>query len=116
MNKHDNKLKGNYGEEKAVEFLCGRGFNIISRNFSCVFGEVDIIAVKGENLHFVEVKSRTGDFIRGRYAVNYAKQRHIKNTATQYLVQSGILNKYFISFDVIEITDGEIEFLQNCFY
>jgi putative endonuclease len=115
-NKKYNKIKGNYGEEKAAQFLLQHGYKIIARNYTCVFGEVDIIAEQNEVLHFVEVKTRTADYIRGRVAVNTAKQNHIRKTASNFLLQNGSADKYFVSFDIIEITDGEIELLQNCFY
>ena len=116
QSKRDNKIKGNLGESKACEFLVGAGFEIMSRNFSCKLGEVDIVARKGSVIHFVEVKSRTDDFISGRYAVNIAKQRHIKNTANFFLARNGLMDKCFVSFDVVELTADKIEFLENCFY
>ncbi|MCK4974403.1 MAG: YraN family protein, partial [Sulfurimonas sp.] len=51
------RAKGNLAEEKASEFLLGLGFTIVERNFYSRFGEIDIIAVKDDVLHFVEVKS-----------------------------------------------------------
>jgi putative endonuclease len=115
-NKRDNKIKGEFGENRAVEFLEKNGWTILVRNFKCSSGEIDIIALEAGVIHFVEVKSQTADNIRGRFAVNKPKQNHIRNTARHYLVQNGLTDKCFCSFDVIEITGDEIEFLQNCFY
>jgi putative endonuclease len=147
-NKHDNKIKGNNGEDMAAAFLIKMGFEILTRNYACPIGEIDIIAKSGgkrnenghgesnkqneygvgetvhyenrsgagETLHFIEVKTRTADYIRGRFAVNKEKQNHIRKTASHFLTRNALHNKYFCSFDVLEITDGEIEFLQNCFY
>jgi putative endonuclease len=114
--KHDNKIKGNCGEDAAAEFLAAHGFKIIARNYSCALGEIDIAALAGDVLHFMEVKMRTADFIPGRFAVNRRKQAHIKKAASNFMLQNKLNGKYFVSFDVIEITDGKIEFLQNCFY
>lgn len=114
--KHLNKAKGNYGEDLACQFLLANGFRILARNFACQFGEVDIIATKDAVIHFIEVKNRTKDLIPGRFAVNANKQKHIKKVANYYLTQRNLLFDYLIAFDVIEITEQNLEFLENCFY
>ncbi len=48
---------GNMGEEAAAQYLLRIGFHIIGRNIARKTGEIDIIAKKGETLHFVEAKS-----------------------------------------------------------
>lgn len=49
-------------ESKAVRYLEKNGFKILERNFHSRFGEIDIIATKGQNLHFIEVKATNGDY------------------------------------------------------
>ncbi len=107
---------GQYGEDQAAQFCHKQNLKILKRNYRCRYGEIDIIATRDEVIHFVEVKNRTRALIPGRYAVNAAKRRHIRQSAQNYLVQHGLTNQCLISFDVIEITDGNIEFLENCFY
>ncbi|MBV5334444.1 MAG: YraN family protein, partial [Sulfuricurvum sp.] len=51
------KAKGNLAEEKGCDYLRSHGFRIIDRNVYNRFGEIDIIAIKDNVLHFVEVKS-----------------------------------------------------------
>lgn len=48
---------GELGENIACKFLMKQGFNIIERNYTKKWGEIDIIAKKGEKLYFIEVKS-----------------------------------------------------------
>ena len=48
---------GNLGERVAAEYLRRHGFTVIDRNVARKTGEIDIIARKGETLHFVEVKT-----------------------------------------------------------
>ncbi len=48
--------KGKHYEEKVVRFLISRGFEIVERNFRCYFGEIDIIAKRGEKFFVIEVK------------------------------------------------------------
>ena len=71
--------KGNIGEDKAVEFLIKNNYQIVTRNFYSRFGEIDIIAKKGEVLHFIEVKS--GDNFQPIYNVTYSKLQKIIKTA-----------------------------------
>ncbi|KKQ34149.1 MAG: hypothetical protein US51_C0051G0007 [Microgenomates group bacterium GW2011_GWA2_37_6] len=49
------------GEDLATKFLKGKGYKIIDRNFRKGYGEIDIIAIQGRTLVFVEVKTRTGN-------------------------------------------------------
>lgn len=111
-----NQVIGQIGEDKAAQLCRQQHLKIQKRNYRCQAGEIDIIAERDGVLHFIEVKNRSHDLIPGRYAVNLTKQRHIRRAAEYYLVQQKLLNTCLVSFDVIEITDGKIEFLENCFY
>ncbi|MCD4814334.1 YraN family protein [bacterium] len=80
------KSKGDCGEEQAVLFLEDQGLEIITRNYRCVCGEIDIIARDGETLCFVEVRSRThADFGTPQATVDKIKQKKIIKTAQLYL-------------------------------
>ena len=111
-----NQEFGQYGEDVAAKFCREHHLKILKRNYRCRAGEIDIIARRDDVVHFIEVKNRTHDLIPGRYAVNAGKQRHIRQSAQTYLMEHGLTNDCLVSFDVIEITDGQIEFLENCFY
>lgn len=111
-----NQEFGQYGEDLAARFCRQNKLKIIKRNYRCKCGEIDIIASRDNVLHFIEVKNRSHDLIPGRYAVDAKKQRHIRNAAQTYLLQNGLSNQCLVSFDVIEITDGKLEILENCFY
>lgn len=50
---------GELGENFAAEFLMKQGFKILDRNYTKKWGEIDIIALKDNQIHFVEVKSVT---------------------------------------------------------
>ncbi|MCQ2382454.1 MAG: YraN family protein [Clostridia bacterium] len=111
-----NQEFGQYGEDQAAQFCHKQNLKILKRNYRCRYGEIDIIASRDDVLHFIEVKNRSHDLIPGRYAVNIGKQRHIRQAAQNYLMQHNLTNTCLVSFDVIEITDGNLEFLENCFY
>jgi len=52
------KSLGNLGENLALKHLKNKGYRIIERNFRSKFGEIDIIALDGDFLVFIEVKTR----------------------------------------------------------
>ena len=55
------KNVGDLGEQLAADMLSNSGYRIIKRNFTVRGGEIDIIAIKDGVMHFIEVKTRTGD-------------------------------------------------------
>src|ERR1051326_6403966 len=52
---------GNIGESIACQFLEKRGFTIVERNYNKPWGEIDVIATKGQTVRFIEVKSVSRD-------------------------------------------------------
>ena len=86
----NNRFCGNVYEEKAVEILKQEGYHILERNYRTSYGEVDIIAEKGNILVFVEVKYRkTTKFGFGKEAVDRKKLLRIFRVAEQYIVVQG---------------------------
>jgi putative endonuclease len=78
-------IRGKLGEDIAAHYLRNKGYKIIERNFKTPFGEVDIIAEKGERLAFVEVKYRTTLAYGQPYeAVNKAKLHKLRQLANYY--------------------------------
>lgn len=51
---------GKLGEDLALEYLLGKGYRFIDRNFNCPLGELDLILNHEETLVIVEVKTRVG--------------------------------------------------------
>ena len=108
----DKKKIGSIGEELAAEILKERGYYILRRNFSCPYGEIDIIAVKDRMLCFIEVKTRaSSQYGSPGEAVDFRKQRHLRNAARYFLSYSK--KKYEkTDFQVIEITANHIKELE----
>ena len=70
--------KGAWGEDCAAAYLRRHGYRILARNYSCRFGEIDIIAADRHYVVFVEVKLRASDrFVRAGAYVTPAKQARI---------------------------------------
>ena len=111
-------LIGSAGESAAANYLRRKRYKIVEQNYSCRFGEIDIIAQKGEYIVFVEVKTcKNEDFAMAREFVTYAKQQRIMKTAMLWLQhnESGLQPR----FDVIEVI-GEgfgrkIRHIENAF-
>lgn len=100
-----NQVLGQFGEDKACDYLIKNNYIILDRNFRCSQGEIDIIAkdVKKNELVFIEVKTRS-NFKYGvpSEAVTNMKKRHFISASKYYLFQKNIKNT-FIRFDIIEI-------------
>ncbi len=102
---------GNINERKAIKYIENLGFRIVERNyFAKKFGEIDIIAIKNNIWHFIEVKSAFANF-DPIYNLNSTKLRRIINS-TNYYIKSKNLDIIFC-IDVIVIRGDNIEFLEN---
>ncbi|MCX8084299.1 MAG: YraN family protein [Calditerrivibrio sp.] len=108
------KTIGQEGEDTACTYLEDKGFKILHRNFRCRFGEIDIIAQKGNIIVFVEVKKRGSyRFGKGYEAVSQKKIEKIIKTAEYFMMaQKG---EYLCRFDVISIDSDQIEHIENAF-
>lgn len=94
---------GKEGEKTAEIFLKRKGFRIIETNFSCNFGEIDIIAKRKDVMHFIEVKTRSSrNYGSPIEAVTPYKVRHIVKTVQFYILIKQ-LEGMEVSLDVIEI-------------
>ena len=112
------KKLGDAGEDIAAGLLALRGYSIVKRGYRCRTGEIDIVAQKGGDMRFVEVKTRTGLQTRAGLrcasageAVDARKRDRIRRTAEVYLMQlegSGYEPER-IGFDVIEVYVDHIE-------
>jgi putative endonuclease len=97
------RATGRAGEDQAVSFLESRGFQIIKRNFSCRFGEIDIIAREGDELVFVEVKNfRQSGLIHPLEAITRSKREKLTLAALSYL-QEGTGCPGSFRFDLVAV-------------
>ena len=112
---------GKRGESLAAEFLEGKGWRIVERNFRAGRGEIDLIAWVGERLLvFVEVKTRSGDGFGGpEEAVDARKQDLLARTAGVYMEQ--IDYDWEIRFDIVAVllrkgSAPEIRHVEDAFF
>ena len=86
--KRRNRSFGDFGERVAASHLESHGYKILERNWSSRVGEIDLIASKGDDLVFVEVRSRKGrDFGTPEESITGRKREHILGTIGFYLEQ-----------------------------
>mgnify|MGYP001089680517 CR=1 FL=1 len=105
------KSLGKIGEDVAVEYLKKKGYQIIDRNYRRPWGEIDIIAKKGKNIIFFEVKTlkRTrDDSFLPEESIRSNKKRILIRTAKIYLSEHNYPENQNWQIDVVGI-----EFLEE---
>jgi putative endonuclease len=114
------QLLGQKGEKQAARYLKQKGYKVVTANYRCKYGEIDLIARDSDILIFIEVKTRTStDFGGPAAAVDYRKQQQISKVAHHYLIthHNDDVNA---RFDVISILSprgqkAEIEHICDAF-
>lgn len=95
---------GSRSERAAARFLRRLGYRIVARNYHCPQGELDLVAVDGRCVVFVEVRSTGGvDLRRPAASVDDRKQRRLTNLALHFLQRHGLLN-HSARFDVLTLS------------
>ncbi len=110
---------GQEGEKRVANYLRNKGFTVIKRNYSCRYGEIDIIAQNHEYILFVEVKTRKkNSLVSGIEAVDGFKQSRILKTANDFLSKTEC--ELQPRFDVAEVIVDEnlkysLHYMKNAF-
>jgi len=117
---HHRQNLGNWGEQRAAEFLEQKGYKILTRNFRYGHGEIDLIADDHGMLVFVEVKTQRSDQMGDAFTwVTRRKQRQIGRVALAYLTVNHIEDRD-CRFDVIAVARREdrveINHIPNAFW
>ena len=109
------KVLGRTGEKLVEDYLKKQGCKILQRNFRTPFGEADLIVSDGDEIAFVEVKTREGNaFGAPKEAVGRTKQQRYRKIAEFYGLKTG--KEPNARFDVAEVyDDGRIEYIKNAF-
>ncbi|HNX75572.1 MAG TPA: YraN family protein [Candidatus Rifleibacterium sp.] len=112
---------GGRGEDMALEFLTGLGYELVTRNYRSRGGELDLIMRDGTTLVFVEVRTKTV-FSHGNplETIDYRKRRQIEKTARLYLARKKLGDEISCRFDVVGISldkesTPQIEHVINAF-
>ncbi len=121
--KNATRILGETGERLAAEYLVRRGLRIVCCNFTVpigrnlrgasVTGEIDIVALEGETLCFVEVKTRASDeFASPVSAVDLKKQRQIIRTARVYRNIFGVARMPY-RYDAVAVVAGDRSLIEH---
>ena len=113
---------GHLGEEAVCRWLEEQGYHIQVRNFRIRGGEIDIVADKGDELCFIEVKTRKPDAQESGFeAVDRRKQRLLIRAAYAYCEKYAISDEdWYIRYDIAAVTIWQnqvidIDYLENAF-
>ena len=77
---------GQWGERQARLYLEAEGYGMVAANFRCRAGEIDIVAIDGDELVFVEVKTRRGDaYGQAEESISPARAERLADVAEEFL-------------------------------
>jgi len=102
---------GRQGEDLACEYLERQGLVVLSRNWSCREGELDVVATDGDRLVVVEVKSRSGTEFGGPLeAVTPEKLARVRKATQRWLMafRVGWVDVRYDAVSVLWPPDGEV--------
>jgi len=108
---------GKFIEDKACHYLAQQGLKLLTRNFLCKMGEIDLIMQDKYDLVFVEVRYRqSDDYGDGIESITWHKQKKIINAANTYLSKYKISENVGCRFDVIAVSSKqEIDWIKDAF-
>lgn len=110
---------GNRGEQAAAEWLLDNGYSILHRNWRSGRYELDIVAQKGDMVHFVEVKSRKRNpLTTPEDAITPAKFRALGKAAEAYIAMYGIDLEVQFDLAAVEYDDSgiKVEFIPDAMF
>ena len=106
----------NGAERRAARWYRLRGWRILGANVWAGGNEVDLIARRGRQLRFVEVKEKRGPaYGDPREAVTEEKQRRVRQAAEAWLATQPELARLEIGFDVVAVREGRLDRLADAF-
>lgn len=97
--------RGQSGEAHARAWLEGQGYRHVESNWRCPGGELDLIMVDGDELVFVEVKTRSGErFGRAAESITSGKARRVIGAAEQFIASCSSWQEMIWRCDIVGVT------------
>lgn len=117
MTTQEHKEKGRQAEKVAQAYLEARQLYLIDRNYSCRYGEIDLIMQDKKILVFIEVRSRqTSAYGSSIETVDPHKQSRIIRSASHYLQSKHLYDQVDCRFDVVGLNKvGNIVWIKDAF-
>ncbi len=113
------KQTGLQGEQLVVDKLQSEGYEIVARNYSRPYGEIDIIAKSAHELLFVEVKTRYNPLFDPIEQISRSQQKRIVTVAKHFLATHTGADNVICRFDVALVITQQgttsISYLANAF-
>ena len=111
------RAKGDAAEERALNYLQRQGLTLVTRNWHCRMGELDLIMREGEELVIVEVRQRThASFGGAAESITATKRQRLTRAARFYLQRHPREAQRPVRFDVVALNgDGEPEWIRHAF-
>lgn len=111
---------GTAGEATALRHLQEHGLQLVTRNYRCRAGEIDLVMLDGATLALIEVRFRSNKRFGGAAAsVTWHKQRRLICAAEHLLLTRSHLRRYPARFDVVALMPGQgglqVEWIKNAF-
>lgn len=107
---------GGDAERMAAAYLQQQGLILVTSNYRCRFGEIDLIMRDGKALVFVEVRLRSNASFGGAgMSITAAKQQKLTRTAEHYLQQHGDAACRFDAVLMDKPSTQHIEWIRNAF-
>ena len=98
------KLVGEVGEDHACRYLRSKGYKLVARNFRVAYGELDIVALKGEMVCFIEVKTRSlNAAVSPLDNIGRQKQQRLLRAANAFLLERGAVGAVDFRFEAVEV-------------
>jgi len=96
--------KGVHYEDEALAFLQNKGLLLMTRNYRCNMGELDLVLLDGEILVFAEVRFRASASFGGPLgSITWSKQKRIRNAALHFLICHKQYKDLACRFDVLGV-------------
>ena len=96
------RAEGAAAEDRAAEFLLAKGYTLVTRRRKVAGGEIDLVALDGETLVFVEVKARVAPGFRPEESFGAAKAAHLRAAARSWTQACGDEDRAW-RFDLVAI-------------
>jgi len=104
--------KGRKAENRAVEYLESQNHHVVTRNYFCHRGEIDVITLDDDYVVFVEVKKRgSGSYVSPEASITEKKKGRLIRCAKRWLMENNYQGD--ARFDVIAISDNAIRHYEN---
>ena len=114
MGKTEKRKTGDVGEDVACDFLIKNGFSLLERNYLKKWGEIDIVAKKKKEIHFVEVKTvscenvasisrETYSFKNPEENIHPWKVKRLSRAIQSYLLDRDVTHETEWKFDVLAV-------------